>query len=330
MSAIIEDQNSSLMKLITKGEVRRALFVLGGDKAPGLDGFPAFFFQKLWDIVGDDIRGVLEESRCGGFILKDFNNTFISLIPKKGVCLCFEDFRPIALCNTIYKVISKVIANRLKPLLNFIISPEQSGFAPNRSIYEGISVAHEAMVWTAKVEKMMIKLDIKKAYDHVNYNFQIDVLKKIGFYEAWLKWIGGCINSPRISVLVNGSPQGFFETARGLRQGDPISPFLFIIMVEALGRLITWERHIGLWKGISVAEGVDPVCHLQFVDDIFLMGGASPREARVIKVTLDSFSKASGQCVRWHKSEIFFFNSGASLRWSANFHFQDKIYHKCI
>lgn len=113
-----------------------------------------------------------------------------------------------------------------------IISPEQSGFAPNRSIFEGIIVVHEAThtVRKAKVAKMMIKLDIKKAYDHVNRAFLIEVLNKFGFCEAWLKWIEGCINTPRISVLVNGNPKGFFETSRGLRQGDLISSFLFIIM----------------------------------------------------------------------------------------------------
>lgn len=120
--------------------------------------------------------------------------------------------------------------------------------------------------------------------------------------------------TPRISMLVNGSPQGFFETSRGLRQGDPISPFLFVIMVEALGRLISWKRQLGVWKGISIATGVDLTTHLQFVDDNFMMGYASLRKARFIKKSLDSFSKASRQCVNWHKSDIFFFHTNAGLR----------------
>lgn len=106
----------------------------------------------------------------GGFVLKDFNNTLIALILKKDEVRSFNDFRPISLGNTIYKIISKVMANRLKLTLDSIISIEQSGFLPNHSIYEAVIVAHEAIhsIRTAKVDRMLVKLDIRKAYDEVN------------------------------------------------------------------------------------------------------------------------------------------------------------------
>ena len=110
-------------------EVKSSLSCLGKDKSPGPDGFPSYFFQETWDFVGQELWQVVEESRRKKFAFKDLNNTFLALIPKKGERETFSDFRPIALYNTMHKVISKVIANRLKLVLPTIISSEQSGFA---------------------------------------------------------------------------------------------------------------------------------------------------------------------------------------------------------
>ena len=125
--------------------------------------------------------------------------------------MTFSDFRPIALCNIVYKVILKVIANRLKLVLPSIISSVESGFAPRKSIFEGVSIAHEA-IHSLRMNKdvgMMLKLDICKAYDNVNRHFLMEVLDQFGFCNSWCKWIFSCIDSPCIFVLVNGSPQSF-------------------------------------------------------------------------------------------------------------------------
>ena len=123
-----------------------------------------------------------------------------------------------------------------------------------------------------------------------------------------------CIQTPRFSVLVNGSPQGFFEQEKGIRQGDPLSPFLFIIMAEVLGRLIQKQREQGAWKGIKITETVESLTHMQFVDDTFLGGEASVEEARVMRNTLELYGKVSGQFINWKKSEIFFFNTPYNVR----------------
>lgn len=292
-------QNATLTKVVTLEEVKSTLFSIGGDKAPSLDGFLVLFFQKLWDVLAQEPWEVVEDSRVEGFVMKIFNNTFIALVPKKEEALSFNDFRPFALCNIVYKIILKVMENRLKVVLYAVISPKKSGFSPNRSIYEGIIVAYEAIhsIRLAKTKKMLVKLDIRKEYDEVNRSFLLKVLRRFGFSEEWIKWVANCINTTRFSILLNGSPQGFFVSEKGIRQGDPISPFLFIIMVEALGRLISKKREDGGWKVVHIAEGVNPLSHLQFADDTLLMGETSFREARLMKNILDKYSKAFGQCI---------------------------------
>ena len=148
------------------------------------------------------------------------------------------------------------MANRLKIFMGSIISEEQSGFLLGRSIFEGVVVAHEAghSVRSSKSQNMMVKLDIKRAYDEVDRGFLICVLRKFGFEQEWLQWVESCLFTLRFSVLVNGSPQGFFEQEKGIRQGDPLSPFLFIIMAEVLGRLILKQKALGLWKGIRITK----------------------------------------------------------------------------
>lgn len=164
-------------------EEKRATFQLGVDKAPRLNGFSARFFQAFWDIIGTDVHLVVEESRKKTTVLGAFNHTFIALIPKKKDPQSFGDYRPMSLCNTIYKIISKIIAKRLKKVLKNIISEEQSGFSLGISIFEGIIVAHETihLARKARASSMIIKLEILKAYDLVDRQFLLDVLKKFGF-----------------------------------------------------------------------------------------------------------------------------------------------------
>lgn len=145
------------------------------------------------------------------------NHTFFTLIPKKQNPQQMSDFRPIALCNMVYKIVTKIIANRLKPLLKHIISDEKSGFSP-RSIMEGIIIAHETLHTARKTKDscMILKLDILKAYDMVDRGFLIDVLNKFSFCKEWITWVTSCLSSPKFSILVNGSSHGFFSSTRGI------------------------------------------------------------------------------------------------------------------
>lgn len=188
------------------------------------------------------------------------------MIPKKNESTEPGDFRPIFLCNTIYKILSKCLANRLKTLLPIIISEEQTGFVADRSILDGIIIAQELVhtTQTIKTPSMLIKTDIQKAYDKVDWTFLCKCLEAFGFSKQWTNLIYNCISTRKISILINGTSEGFFSISRGIRQGDPLSPFLYVIMAEALGRTISKRHQEGRILGLKASDNV-PISNLPMI-----------------------------------------------------------------
>jgi hypothetical protein len=192
---------------------------MASGKSPGPDGFTVDFFQVGWPILGNDIWEVVEESRNSKTILQAFNATFITLISKIKGESSTDKFCPISLCNVIYKIISKLISSRLKPILPLIISQEQGGFVEGRKILDGIIVAHE-VIHSLKMSKkagMLMKLDMSKAYDRMNWGFLHKMLLDFGFEEGWVTWVLNLVTTTFFSILVNGSPTRNFNVSRGLR-----------------------------------------------------------------------------------------------------------------
>eukprot|EP00253_Pinus_taeda_P004451 PITA_04451 len=264
---ITEEHNSLLIKPISLQEVEEAVQHLKEGKASGPDGFTSNFFHKFWDLIKDEVWHVVEESRALRWMYPGLNATFIALIPKGEDSNTADKYRPIALCNIIYKITSKVIATRLKPLLPLIISPEQSGYVEGRQIMDEIILTHEII-------------------------HSLKQTKKPAFF----------------SVLINGIPSATYRPSRGIRQGDPLSPFLFVIMAEGLGRSITSARLDQQLRGLSFNNS-PAYSHQQFVDDNMLFGHPSVQEACLLKSILSIFSDASGALINRVKSQIFFFNT---------------------
>eukprot|EP00253_Pinus_taeda_P025841 PITA_25841 len=192
------------------------------------------------------------------------NATFIALIPKAEESNSHDKYRPIALCNIIYKIVSKVVALRLKPMLPLIISPEQPGYVEGRQITDEIILTREII-------------------------------------HSLKQWISNLISSTFFSILINGIPSSTFRPSRGIRQGDPLSPFLFVIMAEGLGRKINSVILSRNLKGISFHQDL-VVSHQQLVDDNMLFGHPSVQEARSFNALLDNFSMASGALINKVKS----------------------------
>eukprot|EP00253_Pinus_taeda_P009371 PITA_09371 len=307
---IMEEHNQLLLCPTTLMEVEQAILQNKECKAPGPDDFTSNFFHHFWDLIKDEIWQLVEESRSMHWILPSLNSTFITLIPKEDQAAKPDKFFPIALCNAIYKIISKVIANRLKPLLPLLISPEQTSYVEGRQILDGIILTHEIMQSLKQTKKlgMLLKIDLSKYFDKLNWNFIQQMLAAFGFSSPSIIWVISLISSSFFSILVNGIPSHPFSPSRGIRQGDPLSPFLFVLMAEGLGCLIIHALHSRQLRGISVHEPLAHT-HQQFVDDTMLFGHPSTQEASAFKSLLDLFFEALGITVNASKSQIFFFNT---------------------
>ena len=227
-----------------------------------------------------------------------------------------SNFRPISLFNVIYKIISKVLANRLKLILPQLISPSQSAFVPGQLITDNVLMAYEtlhAMHGRKKGKKgaIALKLDISKAYDRVEWSFLKGMMIKLGFPDGWIDRIMGCVTTSSFSVCLNGKAYGNFRPTRGLRQGDPLSPYLFLICAEAFTSLLTREEEVGQLHGVSICRSAPSISHLLFADDSLVFCQAKQEEVQVVSDVLDLYAVAFGQCINLEKSSVFF-NSNTS------------------
>lgn len=242
--------------------------------------------------------------------MEALNRTFIALIPKVQVPENTNQFRPIGLCNNSYKIVAKVIANRLKTILPDIISENQNAFVPERQIQDNILMVHETFHYlklknSGGVHEAGLKIDMNKAYDRIEWDFLEAVMIKMGFARVWINLIMNCI-SVSFAVIINGQPGKFFKPTRGLRQGDPLSPYLFLLVSEALSRNLSSAVHNGEIKGVRIARRCPMISHLFFADNALFFVKAEAQNYMKLKEKLDKYCLASGQCISSQKSSIFF------------------------
>ncbi|GJQ98225.1 putative RNA-directed DNA polymerase, eukaryota, reverse transcriptase zinc-binding domain protein [Tanacetum coccineum] len=235
------------------------------------------------------------------------NSSFITLIPKVSNPINVNDVRPISLIGTHYKIIAKVLANRLSKVVDKLISHEQSTFIKSRQILDGPLILSEAIDWykKRKKKKLLFKVDFEKAFDSVSWQYLDYMLCNIGFGLSWRSWIKACLESSRTSILINGSPTFEFNVRRGFRQGDPLSSFLFIIIMEGLHVALTNSVRSGLIRGINFGSPDLNLSHLFFADDVIITMDWNVHDLDNVIRIFQVFFLASGLKINVHKSSIY-------------------------
>lgn len=277
-------------------------------KSPGPDGYSVEFLRASWDTVGADVVEAVGEFFRNGRLLKDLNTTAICLIPKSPQDCTLGDYRPISCCNVVYKIISKILVKRMKPILAGCVSPSQAAFLEGRSLGENMLLASE-LIRNYKSpscrKSSMLKVDIKKAFDTVCWDLVLKIFEAQNFPPLFIIWIKECITTPRFFIAINAELAGFFSEKKGLRQGDSISPYLFIMVMVVLSKLLEQAADNGNLR-LHPACSDPKITHLLFADDLLVFSDGSRHSITGINQVMSTFRDWSGLDMNASKSEIFF------------------------
>lgn len=221
---------------------------------------PYFFTKKIWLVVKVEVVGMIQNVFRSGFLLQELNRTNITFVPKMESPSSISQYWSILLCNVAYKILSKILTNQMKVVLPSFISPLPVAFVLRRTIQENPSIAHEFFhtmnMRQRGVGLAAIKADMESAYNKMEWQFILSLLRQFGFYDMWIQLIHQRISTVSYSILLDGTPFGLVCPHRGLRQGDPLSPYLFIIGTEVLSRLLTRAKSMGHIHGTRVSRSV--------------------------------------------------------------------------
>jgi exonuclease III len=222
-------------------EIKECIVNSDGNKSPGPDGFNFEFYKNCWEVVKEDFISLFNEFHSNAKLPKGLLSYFITLIPKIPNPHVIKDFRPISLLGSVYKTVAKVLAARMGTVMGNLISNNQSAFIKGRLLVDGVLTISEVvdLARRAKRKCLIFKVDFDKAYDSVNWNFLEYMLRRFGFSNKWISWMRACIFAGNLSVLINGSPTQEVSISKGLKQGDPLAPFLFLLVAEGLGTLMS-------------------------------------------------------------------------------------------
>ncbi|XP_025665275.1 uncharacterized protein [Arachis hypogaea] len=305
--------NRELMKEVSDQEIKEATFSLGSLKAPGPDELNGLFFQKHWAIIEKEVCEVVKHFFQEGVLPSRIGDTIIVLVPKTNYPETLNQLRPISCCNFIYKIISKVLVIRLRRIIDAIVSPIQSAFVGRRLIQDNMVIVQEMFHALNKKgqhasRNLAVKIDMNKAYDRVEWSFLEATLKAFGFNLHWVKLIMMCVSQVSYKIKINGVLSRSFVPQRGLRQGDPILPYLFIIAAEVFTILVDKAKDEGRISGVRIAPTALAISHILFADDCIIFSKDSEEEVYQLITILNMYTEASGQQINVDKSGITFHN----------------------
>ncbi|KAK1300868.1 hypothetical protein QJS10_CPB13g01356 [Acorus calamus] len=300
------EQREFLEAPFSEIEIHRAVARAEGDKAPGPDGFGLIFFQRYWNIVTGDVVAMFEEFHAGSQSVGCLNASHFVLIPKKEDAVRVGEFRSICLVNGAYMIVAKVMAAHLKEVCGELVADAQSAFLPGRLLQEGFISAQELVSSLHKDKRkgLLFKLDFAKAYDSVDRDFLLNLMAQHGFQERWLRMTRQCIDTARASLMINGEAAGYFPINRGLRQGDPLSPILFVLIANVLQRLCRKAEEAGWVSGLANSPAGRKVTILQYADDTILLSEATGKSVRGLRFIVFCFALLSGLSLNLNKSTM--------------------------
>ena len=307
VSALTYAQITQLSRPFAVEEVKAAVWGLNNEGAPGPDGIPVFFYKDCWDTLAPELMQLMDDFYAGRCQIERLNKVHIVLLPKTPGAEMIGDFRPIALSNSIYLIIAKVLANRLREVMDSLISPLQSAFIPGRQMIDSIVTAEEIVAaWRRSgTSGFLWKVDFAKAYDSIDWRYLWNVLRRRGFSEIWVRWIQLCVTTSSCSVLVNGRPQGgWFQPQRGIRQGCPLAPLLFILAVDTLAFCTTRLCSRGYLSGFQTTSFPGGIPLLQYADDTTFFIQGSEIAAHTLSLMMEVFTDFSGLQLNRAKSMI--------------------------
>ncbi len=285
------------------------------NSALGPDGFPAEFYQVFWEIIKDDLMTLFKEFHNGTFPLFSLNFGIIVLLPKSADAKQIQQYRPICLLNVSFKIFTKIGTNRITSVAHKVIRPTQTAFLLGRNIMEGVVILHESIheLHKKNMDGVIFKFDFEKAYDKVKWQFLQQTLRMKGFSQQWCHWISKMVEGGSVHIKVNDDLGNNFQMHKGLRQGDPMSPILFNIVVDMLAVLIERAKGDGQIGGVIPHLVDDGLSILQYADDTVIFLDHELEQAKNMKAILCVFEQLLGLKINFHKSEIFCFGKAKEV-----------------
>ena len=310
----IEERNSIEREVETQ-EIEAVVSRLAKGKSPGLDGIPNEFYHKCWESIKSDLRELISAIFANGGLKREFNQSLIVFIPKSHNSRTVRDFRPISLLGGVYKIIAKILANRIRPLIPKLVHSSQAGFVQGRSLAESCLSVWAGMEEGPKVgDFVFLKIDFEKAYDRLEWRFLEDCLKVMEFGPLFRSWIRGLFREAEAVVQVNGKVSGSFSITRSVRQGCPLAPLLFAIATEPLIRSLLKAQKEGGVSGVKI--GNTQLLTRMFADDTVLFIEASEDKVKKAWDLLGEYCRGSGQLVNIHKTKALWLSYRRQPEWT--------------
>lgn len=307
--ALLEDgMKEEMVKALMIEETKRALWRTSPYKALGQMATRLFFFKRLWHLVGEEVHLFVKDILEGGVLRAELAQAMLVLIPKDPKPTSMRGFHPIILCNTLYKLVAKILEDRLKDVWSILISPYQTSFIPGRRSSDNVILCqefiHSFRYTRAKKGAIMIKVDLEKAYDRLEWSLIEESLIDAGIPNNLTKVIMSLVTSSSCRLLWNGDIANEIKQSRGLRQGCPLSRYLFVLCAERLGQWLSKKAAEGRLQRVKASRHGPGLNYLFFAHDLLLFSEAREEQLLCIKEGLELFCNCSGQRVNFLKSSM--------------------------